>query len=1382
MATRAEMILLQAELKRVESDIDQTMCELEKHFNFTKSNIKKTSTPKNALTSCAPLTLCEKTTIAKELSKPRIQIQVFEGDPIKYVLFKRQFKSRIIETCDSDDEKLNHLLQYTRGEPHEITLGFAHLDASIGFKAAWKEFERRYGDQEQIATSYINRALQWPVIKHDDYVTLDKYGIFLRECLNQETLIELPDTYSRDSIPVKRSQIPRPETAKKWPHLHSIADKITPYHPDIEVGLLLGVNCMKAIRGLEYVHGRGEEPYAYRCNLGWGIVGPVDKSRPIDENKSFGTHAFAFRTQVTEISPAEVCSLFDQGFDQQKDEKLSLQDQKFMKIMEEGIHFNEGFYEMPLPFKDGHPALPNNKPAAEIRLEQLRKRLIHNPKYYEHYNSFMQDLIDKCYAEESPHEDGGWYLPHHGVYHPKKREKLRVVFDASAKHENVALNDCLLKGPDQNNSLIGVLLRFREQPVAIMGDMENMFHRFKVKEEDRKFLQFLWWKDGDLSSNPITYRMTSHIFGAISSPACALYGLRKLAEDYQDEYSPDVIAFLKNDFYVDDGLKSIESSEEAIRLVRETRELLNKGNLRLHKLVSNNREVMNTIPMSERAKEMRNIDLNRDTLPICPALGVQWCVEADSFQFKVQINDKPLTRRGILSTVSSIFDPLGLVSPFILAGKKILQELCRDGAEWDDQVPESIRCRWERWRSDLLNLTKLNIPRCYKPNDFGEVTTAELHHFSDASVEGLGQCSYLRLKSNTGRIATTLVMGKSKVAPSKPVTVPRLELSAAVMSIKVGTFLAKELEYEDITHVYWTDSKVVLGYVNNDAKRFHVFVANRIQQIREVSQPSQWRHVKSSDNPADIASRGTGVTELLQNEQWWSGPDFLLIDEPLSTTNTQFRLAPDDPEVRKSEVNVFATKVETNHDHLSDVLKRFSSWNRATRVVTWCLRFIQKLKQAKNRKSTQQNTVETSNEPLNVQEIQVAEKIILKSTQTATFEKEIEILKAINREDNSEHTERKQARYRNEQIKKTSSLYRLDPFLCEDGPLRVGGRIKRVNLPRELTHPVILPKHHHVTNLIIDHYHTRCGHSGSGITLNEVRASGYWIISGRAKIGSYIWKCVTCRKLRANSQSQKMSDLPADRLEPAPPFTYSAVDFFGPFYVKEGRKQMKRYGAMFSVDQYVYSEQTVVKGEQETAFMDMDQDKIRRELLKDHCDWIQFEMNVPHASHMGGVLERMISSARNALSGLLTAHSDRLDDDSLSTLLTEAEAIVNSRPLTYIDTQSPDSPMPLSPNQLLTLKTKVVMPPPGNFIRKDTYLHRRWRHVHYLANEFWNRWRKEFLPTLQERKSGSNNGGGGRKVRGGRRRKGGGEGGGGGGKAEEKGGGRKGGGGGKNEE
>ena len=158
------------------------------------------------------------------------------------------------------------------------------------------------------------------------------------------------------------------------------------------------------------------------------------------------------------------------------------------------------------------------------------------------------------------------------------------------------------------------------------------------------------------------------------------------------------------------------------------------------------------------------------------------------------------------------------------------------------------------------------------------------------------------------------------------------------------------------------------------------------------------------------------------------------------------------------------------------------------------------------------------------------------------------------------------------------------------------------------------------------------------------------------------------------------------------------------------------------------------RGEQEAAMTEMNHDKIRSELLKDECDWINFCMNVPHASHMGGVWERMIRCARNALSALLVTHGDRLDDELLRTLLIEAEAIVNSRPLTYVDTRSPDSPIPLSPSQLLTLKTKAIMPPPGNFVREYLYGHRRWRRVQYLANEFWTRWRLEFLPTLQERK------------------------------------------------
>ena len=212
-------------------------------------------------------------------------------------------------------------------------------------------------------------------------------------------------------------------------------------------------------------------------------------------------------------------------------------------------------------------------------------------------------------------------------------------------------------------------------------------------------------------------------------------------------------------------------------------------------------------------------------------------MESDALQFRVVLKDQPFTRRGILPTVSSVFDPVGLLAPLILTGKIILQELYRDGADWDDKVPEPLRTKWERWRSDLHLLLKLKVSRCFKPEGFGELRSVELHHFSDASKDAYGQCSYLRLTNRYDQIHCS--RAKSRVAPLKPLTIPRLELTAALVSVRIGAILRKELEYEQITEVFWTDSKVVIGYISNDARRFHTFVANRVQQIRDRTSPDQ---------------------------------------------------------------------------------------------------------------------------------------------------------------------------------------------------------------------------------------------------------------------------------------------------------------------------------------------------------------------------------------------------------------------------------------------------------------------------------------------------------------------------------------------------------------
>lgn len=309
----------------------------------------------------------------------------------------------------------------------------------------------------------------------------------------------------------------------------------------------------------------------------------------------------------------------------------------------------------------------------------------------------MSDMISKGYAEKVPEgilerSDGRkWYLPHHGVLHPQKK-KLRVVFDCGATYRGISLNSQLLQGPDLTSTLIGVIARFRKEPVVIAADIKAMFLQVQVPKEDRDLLRFVWWPDGDYSQNMVEYRMTVHLFGAASSPSCANFALRKCAEDNTGQFSPQTINTILNNFYVDDCLASAASEEDAIALFYELRAICSKGGFVLTKWISNSRHVLAAIPEPERAKEMKDLDLDHDKLPVERMLGVQWCVQSDVFKFKIILKNRPLTRRGILSIVSSVYDPLGMLAPVVLTAKRILQELCREKTGWDDVIPVCRNC------------------------------------------------------------------------------------------------------------------------------------------------------------------------------------------------------------------------------------------------------------------------------------------------------------------------------------------------------------------------------------------------------------------------------------------------------------------------------------------------------------------------------------------------------------------------------------------------------------------------------------------------------------------------------------------------------------------
>ena len=1166
--------------------------------------------------------------------------------------------------------------------------------------------------------------------------------------LSESNTVELPMVYSRPSLPIPPEAIARQEDVDRWPYLKGV--NIT--HIDAEIGLLIGSDVPKALQPQEMRPSEDGGPFATRTVLGWVLNGPLGRRSKKSPTANF--------VQVDKSLDKQFQQFFDLEFNDSNlasKASMSLNDQRALETMKETVKIEDGHYEMALPWKTYPPNLQNNRPVADRRLSLLKKRLQREPLVHEKYKDFMNDLLKKDYARKVCNQDPGplginWYLPHHPVFNPQKPGKIRVVFDCSAKYNGTSLNDQLLQGPDLTNTLVGVLSRFRQDQIALMSDIEAMFHQVRVRPSDCDALRFLWWPDGDLSTQPEEYQMRVHLFGGASSPSCANFALKRTAEDNKGDFDLQTIETVERNFYVDDCLKSVENEVEAINLAKQLRTLLARGGFNLTKWISNSRKVLESLPQSERAAQVKSMDF--DKLPIERALGVQWDVHSDKFGFKIVIKDRPATRRGILSIVSSVYDPLGFVAPFILNAKLILQDLCRKKFGWDDQIPEDYLHRWQAWLQELPKLEQVTIDRCFKSPELEEITSIQLHHFSDASQHGFGAVTYLRVTDHTGTAKCSFAMGKSRLAPIKPVTIPRMELSAAVIATRLERMSRSELTLPISESFFWTDSTCVLRYIENLDRRFQTFVANRVATIHDVSYPSQWRYVSTECNPADDASRGVKADAL---HRWIHGPEFLTQPSsswPQRPAGMKNEISDDDPEVKREIVTYSSGTSGCNP--LIQLMERFSSWSRLKKIVAWILRYKTNLRNLIKPQGTEQPSNDKSTSgirPISVTELNNAEYEILKFIQNQSFKQEYECLK---------HANRRQLNITGKNVvSKSSSIFKLDPVLIH-GLLRVGGRLKRAPINADIKHPIILPKDHHVVKLIIRYYHHVSGHSGVEYTLSLIRQR-FWIINARSNVRRLLNDCFTCRRQQAPTGQQKTADLPEDRVTPdKPPFTYTGVDCFGPFEVKRGRSKVKRYGVIFTcltlraihieVANSLDTESFInalrrfiarrgqpeemrsdnggnfVRGERELreAIEGWNQTQIHDYLLQRNIKW---KFNPPAASHHGGVWERCIRTVRKVLKAL--PREQTMDDESLITLMCEVEAIVNGRPITKLSDDHRDLE-PLTPNHLLLLRAGPALPP-GNFSKCDTYSNRRWRQVQYLADVFWRRWVREYLPSLQER-------------------------------------------------
>ena len=410
--------------------------------------------------------------------------------------------------------------------------------------------------------------------------------------------IELPRTYTREKIPADYEQISTPKLFSQWEHLSEIAQNIPQFQPGLEIGLLIGTNCPVSLEPLQVVPSQGNGPFALRLRHGWTVSGPLR----IDTNRDSSTIT-ANRIMVREVetskeimAPETLLRMFEMEFNDHSMGKVpeqrghSQEDRKFLNMVENRVRQVNGHYEIPLPFRQQDVNMPNNKEQAIKRANWQRKKMGRDDRYRTDYNTFVNTVIAKGYAEKVPNDSDAvrpckvWYLPHHDIYHPKKRDKIRVVFDCSESFKGASLNDQLIQGPDLTNSLVGVLTRFREDPVAFMADVEAMFHQVRVPPDQCNFLRFLCWPNGDLNAPLKEYRMVVRLFGAVSSPSIANFAIKKTVCDSEEEFGPLVANTLQNNFYVDDCLRSVNKEDTAVNLIESAMPSMPKGWIPLDKV------------------------------------------------------------------------------------------------------------------------------------------------------------------------------------------------------------------------------------------------------------------------------------------------------------------------------------------------------------------------------------------------------------------------------------------------------------------------------------------------------------------------------------------------------------------------------------------------------------------------------------------------------------------------------------------------------------------------------------------------------------------------------------------------------------------------------
>ncbi|GFU21132.1 integrase catalytic domain-containing protein [Trichonephila clavipes] len=724
---------------------------------------------------------------------------------------------------------------------------------------------------------------------------------------------------------------------------------------------------------------------------------------------------------------------------------------------------------------------------------------------------------DPCYRKD----DQAMNIFKETVQYNNNRYVVELPF---RKHRNELSNNISV-AKQRFQSLWGRLNR-----VAISSDIRQAFLQICLADKHKDFVRFLWTDSNPRIGEKLTlqvYRFNRVIFGVNSSPFLLAATIKYHIEKY-NEIHPITVQHLDSFMYVDDWITGQDTREEALFMSRPAKNIMKEAGMEMRKWISND-----TVLMAQWAAE------GFDTHPVdasirlgtnkTKVLGMAWqtlddCLTLDTkglLEF-VSINEN--TKRFMLQTIGKIFDPLGLLSPFTIRLKYLIQKLWIKKITWDEILPPKLKEKWLIWCKELPLLDNLRIPRLVLDSTNDEVSDLiEIHIFCDASKLAYGAAAYVKVRKQN-EVLVNLITSKTRVALLKAVTLPRLELLGALVAARLSSRVQEIVRKKKECKVFhWTNSKIVLFWIKGSSKRWKQFVANRVQEISKLTDPDSWFHCSGQDNPSDFLSRGLSVDTLISNK-WWTGPAFLRTEELPKTVSECPELNGVDylPELKSKDSKEHTVLTlnfnQTFFDHL---LSRSNRFLTIVRVLSFLYRFLFNIRNPTNKKTG----------PLTSDEMEEAEIYLMKQVQLSSFYKEI---RAVQNGDD---------------ICNKSKILNLSPFLDDKGIIRVGGRLKHSRLPYSTKHPILLPAKSKLTIIIVKYYHEKYFHLGPQHLLYQVRLK-YWPIHGRNICRKVVHNCVICFKFNPKICSKKMGDLPKERITPDKVFNSTGIDLCGPFFIK----------------------------------------------------------------------------------------------------------------------------------------------------------------------------------------------------------------------------------------